>query len=117
MAFEPTRRGGRRGDTQAAIRRAIAVASPGEHTAREAARVVGRSLALGLDGFWGQMSPGQPLVDVVDMFSGCGGMSAGFVATRALLPSYRLVAAMDVDPVANATFDANLGVTPTCVSV
>ncbi|HSH60409.1 MAG TPA: DNA cytosine methyltransferase [Acidimicrobiales bacterium] len=84
---------------------------------RDAARSLGGSLALDLDRFWGRACEGAPLIDVVDMFSGCGGMSAGFVATRSVLPSYRLVAAVDVDTVANVTYEANLGIPPSPESV
>lgn len=116
MAFKPAKIRGTP-STLRSIQAAFDAASPGAPAAADAARAAGRSLALELDRFWGKESPGEPLVDVVDMFSGCGGMSAGFAATRALLPSYRLVAAVDVDPVANATYAANLGLTPSCDSV
>jgi DNA (cytosine-5)-methyltransferase 1 len=51
-------------------------------------------------------------IDVIDMFSGCGGMSAGFQAVNALVPAYRLAMAVDIDPDANRTYEANLGICP-----
>lgn len=51
-------------------------------------------------------------IDVVDMFAGCGGMSAGFQSINSLLPAYRLALAIDVDPVANATYEKNLKLRP-----
>lgn len=43
-----------------------------------------------------------------DLFSGCGGMSAGLIATGL----YRAVYAADNDPPANATYEMNLGHPP-----
>ncbi len=51
-------------------------------------------------------------IDVIDMFSGCGGMSAGFRAANGLVPAFRLAAAVDIDTVANATYASNLNVVP-----
>lgn len=51
-------------------------------------------------------------IDVVDMFAGCGGMSAGFVAANSLMPMYRLAMAVDIDPHAMATYEKNLGLAP-----
>lgn len=50
----------------------------------------------------------DPVYGLVDLFSGCGGTSAGFVATGA----YRLVYAADIDVWANRTFERNLGLAP-----
>ena len=50
-------------------------------------------------------------IDVIDMFSGCGGMSAGFMAVNALVPAYRLALAVDIDD-ANRTYHTNLGLRP-----
>ncbi len=48
---------------------------------------------------------GPPLYDLVDLFCGCGGGSAGFVAGRAFRPLY----AADIDKWACATYERNLG--------
>ncbi|MCC6427328.1 MAG: DNA cytosine methyltransferase [Phycisphaerales bacterium] len=50
--------------------------------------------------------------DVVDLFCGCGGFSAGFRMLSQLAPSYRLAGALDIDPDAAETFQANLGLAP-----
>jgi DNA (cytosine-5)-methyltransferase 1 len=46
------------------------------------------------------------------MFSGCGGMSAGFMAVNGAFPAYRLLGALDIDPIANATYAKNVGLVP-----
>ncbi|MGH7641711.1 MAG: DNA cytosine methyltransferase [Candidatus Dormibacteria bacterium] len=51
------------------------------------------------------------------MFSGCGGMSSGFRAVNAVIPTFRLALAIDIDPVANQTYAANLGVAPIAADV
>jgi DNA (cytosine-5)-methyltransferase 1 len=77
-----------------------------------------RAAALNLDRFWNaaKSAPSGP-VDVIDMFCGCGGMSAGFRAVNGAVPAYRLAAAVDVEPVANRTYEANLGLAPAQVDV
>ena len=81
---------------------------------RTAARELGQTIAASLDGYWkaaGSAAPGP--VDVVDLFSGCGGMSAGFHALNGAFPAYRLALAIDVDETANQTYAHNLPLTPT----
>ena len=51
-------------------------------------------------------------IDVVDMFSGCGGMSAGFLSVNGQVPAYRIAGAIDIDKVANRSFEINIGVKP-----
>lgn len=51
-------------------------------------------------------------IDVVDMFSGCGGMSAGFLSLNGITPTFRLAMAVDIDQVANRTYERNLGLRP-----
>lgn len=88
--------------------------------ARERANVceAGADLASSLDAVWerARSAPSGP-VDVVDMFAGCGGMSAGFVAVNALLPAYRLAMAVDIDPDAMITYERNLGLKPTTLDL
>jgi DNA (cytosine-5)-methyltransferase 1 len=83
---------------------------------RSSTFVCARSVATKLGEFWKRSGDNGP-VDVIDMFSGCGGMSAGFIAANGLRPTFKLVAATDIDPVANQTFEANLGLRPHCESV
>lgn len=92
---------------------------PERACARELVRALAREAATRLstrrivDLREGQEGP----IDVIDMFSGCGGMSAGFAAFNAELPTYHLAAALDVDPVANSSFEGNLGLSPTAVDI
>ena len=51
-------------------------------------------------------------IDVIDMFSGCGGMSAGFLAANAVVPAYKLALAVDINQDANRTYERNLGLRP-----
>lgn len=50
----------------------------------------------------------RPLFDLVDLFCGCGGASAGFMATG----SYRHLYAADIDQWACQTYETNLGHRP-----
>lgn len=85
---------------------------------RSAVRDAGASLSLSLDERWKEAlaAPTGP-VDVVDIFAGCGGMSAGFLAVNALLPAYRLAMAVDIDTLAMATYEANLGLKPVALDL
>lgn len=72
-----------------------------------------RSAALRLDENWKRSKlAGHGPIDVVDMFSGCGGMSTGFMSLNGEAPSFRLAGAVDIDAVANRTYENNLGVKP-----
>lgn len=51
-------------------------------------------------------------LDIVDLFCGCGGFSAGFRMLGQHVPSYRLAGALDIDSDAAATFRNNLGFAP-----
>ena len=85
---------------------------------KDAARRCAGSVGMKLDAFWkaSQGAPEGP-IDVIDMFSGCGGMSSGFRAVNGLVPAFRLAMAIDVDRVANASYARNLGLTPREVDV
>ena len=86
--------------------------------ARSAAAVCARTMASRLENLWKESrTAGHGPIDVIDLFSGCGGMSAGFAAANALGPFFKLVAAADIDPVANRTYEANLGVRPHAADV
>lgn len=72
-----------------------------------------RSAAMDIDSHWSAAKDAQSgHIDVVDFFAGCGGMSAGFLSINGLAPTYRLALAVDIDEDANATYAANLGLTP-----
>jgi DNA (cytosine-5)-methyltransferase 1 len=47
-------------------------------------------------------------VQVIDLFSGCGGMSCGFVIAKTKNVAFKLLGGLDVDPHANATYERML---------
>ena len=48
-------------------------------------------------------------ISVIDLFSGCGGLSTGFHFVGQLIPSFRLDCAIDIDPHSVSTYARNLG--------
>lgn len=76
------------------------------------------NVAARFDDLWlqGKSAPSGP-IDVIDMFSGCGGMSAGFRAVNGILPAYRLALAVDIDEDSNRTYETNLGLKPINVDI
>src|SRR5579875_496474 len=56
-------------------------------------------------------------IDVIDIFSGCGGMSAGFRAVNGVAPVFRNVLAIDIDEVSNQTYERNIKLRPVCADV
>jgi DNA (cytosine-5)-methyltransferase 1 len=85
--------------------------------ARTSATAVARQVGLDLDRYWSTSQDSSGPIDVIDMFSGCGGMSAGFRAINGLFPAYKNVLAVDIDDVANSTYERNLGLKPTRADV
>lgn len=85
---------------------------------RAIARVHAAALASDIDRHWeaAKTAPDGP-IDVIDVFCGCGGMSAGFKAVNAIAPTFRLAAAVDIDATAAETYSRNLGLTPTLADV
>lgn len=85
---------------------------------RNAARRLAEAAASDLDELWSRARnvPDGP-IDVIDMFSGCGGMSAGFRGLNGAVGAYRLAAAVDIDDVANRTYKANFGLTPAAFDI
>ena len=49
-------------------------------------------------------------VQVIDMFSGCGGMSLGFAATGSYSGEFRLLGAVDINAQSLQTYERNFGV-------
>lgn len=47
---------------------------------------------------------------VIDFFSGCGGMSLGFSALNKISPSFKVVGGIDINKTSLATFEKNYGV-------
>jgi DNA (cytosine-5)-methyltransferase 1 len=113
------------GNSKVALRQQIAALSrqrtpnKTDKSFRSAVATCARSISLNLDDHWqratAQASDGY--VDVIDMFSGCGGMSAGFKAVNGVMPAYRIVLAVDIDSVANRTYKANIGLDPVMADV
>lgn len=89
----------------------LAAAAPDDEDVRAQARTLGVRLANDLDESWDASVDDGP-IDVVDFFCGCGGLSAGFRAVNSLVPAFRLALAVDTDPVANKTYEENLGIAP-----
>ncbi|MEM3485448.1 MAG: DNA cytosine methyltransferase [Candidatus Methanomethyliaceae archaeon] len=86
--------------------------------ARDAAFRMAKTVALDIDRYWAAAHKGVAgPIDVVDMFSGCGGMSAGFQIVNGVIPAYRLTAAVDIDEIANATYEYNLGLRPVAENI
>lgn len=56
-------------------------------------------------------------IDVIDMFSGCGGMSFGFKLLSKIFKSYNLKAAIDLNESANKTYKRNYNVDPKQIDV
>ena len=74
--------------------------------------------ATNLDADWSAAKAAEAgPVDVVDMFAGCGGMSAGFLAVNAYVPAYRLAMAVDIDRLAMRTYERNLSLAPTALDL
>lgn len=90
--------------------------SAGIDAVRSGAAHAASVVATDLDRHWRAAPPDGP-IDVIDMFSGCGGMSAGFRAVNGLVPAFRLAGAVDIDRVANESYRVNLGLTPMAESV
>jgi DNA (cytosine-5)-methyltransferase 1 len=70
------------------------------------------SPAVSINGNLGAYSkklPKPTLINVVDFFCGCGGMSWGFAKTRQSHFAYRILGGVDVDRVALATYARNIG--------
>ena len=53
--------------------------------------------------------PNTAPYQVIDFFSGCGGMSAGFAALGLVVPSFKIVGGCDINPNAAASYEANYG--------
>lgn len=51
-------------------------------------------------------------IAVIDLFSGCGGMTLGFEAVSLVAPSFVSIGALDINESANHTYKSNFGVTP-----
>ena len=51
----------------------------------------------------------RPTYSVVDLFAGCGGLTAGFLRANTRFRAFRPIGAVDSDPDSAATYAANIG--------
>ena len=58
----------------------------------------------------GGLAPASPEAQVIDLFSGCGGMSLGFAALGHATQAFRLVGAADVNEASLGTYECNFEV-------
>lgn len=70
------------------------------------------ALQVTLSGQWPALHPNREGARVIDLFSGCGGLSVGFAALGALNGSFHLAGAADISEQASATYALNLGLEP-----
>jgi DNA (cytosine-5)-methyltransferase 1 len=83
--------------------------------ARVMARQAGQVIATRISDYWREAKEGASgPIALVDMFSGCGGMSTGFRAANALGPIFNVRGAIDIDPIANRSYALNHGIEPLC---
>jgi DNA (cytosine-5)-methyltransferase 1 len=90
-------------------------ADPTEADLRLSAQLAGAFIGTNISDLWpaaSQVTTGP--VKVIDMFSGCGGMSAGFRAANAFAPLFDVCGAVDIDAVANQSYEINHGIKPLC---
>jgi len=97
----------------------LLAASPGQgNDLRRRLMRLAESAPSNFDAWWtaGKSVTDGP-IDVIDFFSGAGGMSAGFRAVNGIAPSFRHILAVDVDAVANETYKRNLHLVPMLADV
>jgi DNA (cytosine-5)-methyltransferase 1 len=68
-----------------------------------------RERTIGAAGAYSKKLPDPSLVHVIDFFCGCGGMSYGFKSTRQSHLAYNILAGIDIDDAALATYACNVG--------
>ena len=95
------------------LRTALTTLTAPSESLTQGVRDLAESLPSRFDHYWraGAAVADGP-IDLIDIFSGCGGISAGFRAINGILPTFRHVMAVDIDPFANATYERNLGLKP-----
>lgn len=57
-----------------------------------------------------QSHVGIPKCQVIDLFSGCGGMSLGFAALGRATGAYKILGGVDINRISSATYRTNFGV-------
>lgn len=86
---------------------------PGTYYQRVAAEAV-RILDAGE---WVRRDLSGAAYQVIDLFSGCGGMSAGFAAVGVASGAFEIAGGCDIDPHSAASYMANFGVPGACGDV
>ena len=82
---------------------------------RANAQIAGEKLSTQVTDYWARARAAKSgPIRVMDMFSGCGGMSTGFRTANGIGPIFDIRGAVDIDPVANRSYAANHGVDPLC---
>ena len=82
---------------------------------RELARTLGKIAAMDINYSWRESKQRRSgPIQVLDMFSGCGGMSTGFRAVNSFGSFFSIQGAIDIDPVANRSYEINHNVVPQC---
>lgn len=86
---------------------------------RENASVLSKWAVSNVNALWREpdFKSSRPLVDVIDMFCGSGGMSAGFHALNKLAPIFRLAGAIDIDKDSADTYERNYSVRPEHIDI
>jgi DNA (cytosine-5)-methyltransferase 1 len=96
-------------------RQRVGLAEENLSNARVNAQLAGEKLSTSVTDYWSRAKAAKPgPIRVMDMFSGCGGMSTGFRAANGIGPIFDIRGAVDIDPVANMSYAANHGVDPLC---
>lgn len=89
--------------------------SNGNGEERMRAHRAGELVASHISEYWRLARSANPgPIMLMDMFSGCGGMSTGFRSANGLGPIFDVRGAVDIDPVANRSYAINHGVEPLC---
>lgn len=94
---------------QGAETRTIVSAYGKNGTSADAKKNLARAAQMRLEVWGGQSEEERPAFQVLDFFSGAGGMSAGFVSLSKVVGGIRIVGGCDINPDAAKTFEKNFG--------
>ena len=78
---------------------------------RKVARTLGGQVTKDLQNWGKPKNPSDAPFDVIDMFCGCGGVSVGFLTINNYVKAFRIIGALDIDPIACKSYE-QLGVSP-----
>ena len=95
------------------LMRALDAAVPDSGSVRAQFEHLIRSSPYEFDQWWrASKKASSGPIDVIDIFSGCGGMSAGFRAVNGVIPAFQHILSVDIDRLSNKTYEHNLGLKP-----